>query len=60
MAFYFTIYTFIGLGVMFTIQYINDKLTPEEDAVDFNLISILLGIAMWPLIVVVFIRAFKK
>ena len=60
MAFYFTIYIFIGLGLMFIIQYINDKLTPKEDAVNFNIISILLGIVIWPLIVVVFIRAFKK
>jgi hypothetical protein len=60
MAFYFTIYIFIGLGLMFIIQYINDKLTPKEDAVSFNIVSILFGIMIWPLIVVVFIRAFKK
>jgi hypothetical protein len=60
MVFYFTIYIFIGLGLMFIIQYINDKLTPKEDAVSFNIVSILFGIMIWPLIVVVFIRAFKK
>ncbi len=60
MAFYFTIYIFIGLGLMFIIQYINDKLTPKEDAVHFNIISILFGIVIWPLIVILFIRAFKK
>lgn len=60
MAFYFTIYTFIGLGIMFVIQYINDNLTPKEDAVNFNIISVLLGIIIWPLIVILFIKAFKK
>jgi hypothetical protein len=60
MAFYFTIYTFIGLCIMFVIQYINDKLTPKEDAVNFNIVSVLLGIIIWPLIVILFIKAFKK
>jgi len=60
MAFYFTIYTFIGLCIMFVIQYINDKLTLKEDAVNFNIVSVLLGIIIWPLIVILFIKAFKK
>jgi len=60
MGFYLTIYTFIGLGIMFAIQYINDKLTPKEDAVEFNIVSVLLGIFIWPLIVILFIKAFKK
>lgn len=54
-----TIYILIGVCIMFLIQYTNDKFVDEENKVYLNFFEVLFGVAIWPFIILLFIRALK-
>jgi len=56
---FLTVYFLIGLCIMFTIQYVNDKFIHKNDATYFNFFEALLGILLWPILVLLFIKALK-
>ena len=60
MLFYITIYLGIGWFIMFTMQYINHKFIPEDIRIYFNILETILGIIFWPILIIVFIKAYKN
>ena len=56
MIFYLTSYLGIGCFLMFLIQHLTYKFPFEENKVEFEIFDIIVGILLWPLIIIFFIK----
>tara|TARA_R100000908_G_scaffold46366_1_gene22719 strand:- start:72 stop:266 length:195 start_codon:yes stop_codon:yes gene_type:complete len=60
MIFYLTLYLGIGCFLMFLIQHLTYKFPFEENKVEFEIFDIIVGILLWPLIIIFFIKNLKN
>ncbi len=56
----FTIYLLIGCGWMFILHRINDKFVMEEDRIQLGVFEILIGMLIWPISFLLFVKSFLK
>jgi len=56
MIFYLTLYLGIGCFLMFLIQHLTYKFPFEENKVEFEIFDIIVGILLWPLIIIFLLR----
>jgi hypothetical protein len=60
MIFYLTSYLGIGCFIMFLIQHLTYKSPFEENKVKLEIFDIILGILFWPILIIIFIKAYKN
>jgi hypothetical protein len=57
---FLTIYLLLGCTWMFILQILNDKVVIEEYRLRLGVVEILIGMVIWPISFIIFLRSIFK